>query len=189
MTTARAVLVGLMLPAALHAQKADLPKCGSDDVQGKVTKFEVTLPLPVTKAYGRVVRAFTMIGLSPSNATTLTNQVQWSSGTETNFLTGDNRARQITATLIEDDVDENKTLVVIAPFEGTTEGYTKEQHLLPLSNKNAGYGKKVWCAARTISDSLKATAVRLAERQAAAPADTTKAVEIPAAADTAAKQR
>ena len=102
---------------------------------------------------------FTSLGLSPSGAATLSNQVEWDSGTDTNVLTGDNRRRKITATLMEGE-NEGSTMVLIAALEGTVDAWSQST-VYPLSNKNGGYGFKVWCAAKAVGDSLKAVSQRL----------------------------
>lgn len=169
-----AACLTLCIACRARAQTVELPKCDSDTLTGKVTTFQVRLPLPPQRAYGRVVRAFIQVGLTPSNAASISGQVYWNSGTETNFW-GDNHARRITATVVEEDDDQNATLVIIAPYEATSEGLSDGHSMRPLSNRNGGYGKKVWCAAAAISDTLRAAAARLASRPAgtaAAPPDT-----------------
>ncbi len=141
------------------AQKVELPKCEKPEGDQKITTFTVDLPVPLARAQGRVVRVFTAIGLPPSGAATLSNQVEWDSGTETNAITGDNRRRKITATLMEGE-REGTTTVLVAPLESNVDTWSQSS-VQPLSNKNSGYGFKVWCAARVVSDSLKAAAERL----------------------------
>ena len=179
-------LLSIGIPGSAQAQKVDLPSCQSDTLKGKVTTFQVTMPLPPGRAYGRVVRAFIQVGLAPSNAAAITGQVEWNSGTETNFW-GDNHARRITATVVEDDEDESKSLIIISPYEATSDGFTDSHSMRPLSNRNGGYGKKVWCAAWAIGDTLRAAAARLALRSsksvAADSADSVPDAAVPAGAE------
>jgi hypothetical protein len=71
------------------------------------------------------------------------------------------RQRVIRATVFDDDGD---TKVVISPLEYSVQG--GGQKTKQLSNYNDGYGSKVWCAAKALSDSLTSAAERLRARQA-----------------------
>lgn len=148
---ASVALLGATLPRVAHSQKVDLRDCAKPDGDKKITTFTVELPIPVERAQSRVLKVYTMLGLSPSLVGS-SSQVEWDSGTQSNAWTGDNRRRKITATIMEGDVD-NTTTVLIAPVESNSDDWNQKS-TQALSNKNGGYGGKVWCAARAITDSL-----------------------------------
>ena len=144
-------LLGISFPRIACSQKVDLHDCEKPGGDKKITTFTVDLPIPAQRAQSRVLKVFTMLGLSPS-AVGSTNQVEWDSGTQTNAWTGDNRRRKITATIMEGDV-ENTATVLIAPVESNSD-QQNQKSMQALSNKNSGYGGEVWCTARAITDSL-----------------------------------
>lgn len=149
--------------ALLHAQKVDLVKCERPTGEDKISSFSVVMPLPVDKAQARVVRAYMEVGINPTEAGKVSNSVEWDSGVSSSGF--GYRRRVVRATIFEEEDGTSK--VIIVPIELSAQG---AGHVTtnPLDQWNSGYGYKVWCAAKTVIDSLTAVSDRLRLRNGAA---------------------
>jgi hypothetical protein len=134
---------------ALHAQKVDLPKCEMPKSETEITSFSVAMPLPVDKTQARVVRAFVEVGINPSEAGKVSNSVEWDSGYNYNGY----YRRVIRAMIYEEDDGTSKVLLSPIEYSGSSTN--------ALNQYDGGYGYKVWCAAKTVSDSLAAASGRI----------------------------
>jgi hypothetical protein len=162
----------------VSAQKVDLPKCERPSEETEITSFAVVLPLPPERAHSRVVRAFVEVGILPTEAGKLSNAVEWDSGTNDSGLGV--RRRVVRATVFEDDDGNSK--VIVTPIEYSVAW--GEQKTKSLSNYNDGYGFKVWCAAKAVTDSLTSASDRIRARQAGyAPASPTTRDTVPASSE------
>lgn len=152
-----AFLLGVACPAFLSAQQ--LVKCDKPEGNQKIESFSVAFPTPIERTYNTTVQAFVNTGFVPNANTPLSNQVQWSSGEDENLIEGSIRVRFIRAVLFSTDSGSVVNLSAQETVKGNNDVRTTTD---VLTNRNGGYGFKVWCAAWRISDTLKAMASRLA---------------------------
>ena len=59
-------ILGISFPRIACSQKVDLHDCEKPGGDKKITTFTVDLPIPAQRAQSRVLKVFTMLGLSPS---------------------------------------------------------------------------------------------------------------------------
>jgi len=156
------VWIGLCVTSGASAQ--ELAKCEKPAGKAKIESFSVAMPLSVDEAYNLAVEAFVEAGFVPNSPTQIVNQVQWTSGADYNALDGATRTRYIRALVF---AKGSGAMVNVSAFEEVTgdasNGVTPSAD--PLSNKNGGYGFKVWCAARRIADTLNVMVAELQSRE------------------------
>jgi hypothetical protein len=138
----------------------DLVKCEKPAGNEKIQSFSVQMPAGLEEAYNAIVEAFVTTGFVPNASTQIANQVQWTSGADVNALDGATRTRYIRALVFAKGTG---SVVNVSAFEEVTAGTGSSVggNADPLSNKNSGYGFKVWCGARRIADTLTAMASRM----------------------------
>lgn len=144
----------LCAPAILLAQ--DLPKCEKPTGKEKIQSFSVSMPASIDEAYNATVEAFVTNGFVPNASTQIANQVQWTSGADYNVLDEATRTRYIRAIVFAKGPGAVVNVSAFEEVSGAAMGTGD-----PLSNKNSGYGFKVWCATRRIADTLTAMAARM----------------------------
>jgi hypothetical protein len=149
-----------LLCAPTISMAQDLVKCEKPAGNERIQSFSVPVPAAIEDAYNATVEAFVTTGFVPNASTQIANQVQWTSGADFNSLDNATRTRYIRAIVFAKGTG---SVVNVSAFEevtaGTGSGVTGTGD--PLSNKNSGYGFKVWCGARRIADTLTAMAARM----------------------------
>lgn len=144
------LMISLHATASLSGQ--ELQECEKPKDKTAIESFTVTFPAPFQRTYNATVETFVASGLIPNMNAPISNQIEWTSADQSSEYAYWKKVRTIRAVLFS---VEGGTTVSISAHEETTKGNRS------LSNKNKGYGFKVWCAARTLSDSLSAHAARL----------------------------
>ncbi|HOX20187.1 MAG TPA: hypothetical protein PLI70_04595 [Gemmatimonadales bacterium] len=121
------------------------------------------------------METFVASGLIPDMNAPISNQILWTSADQSSEYDYWKKVRTIRAVLFS---VEGGTTVSISAHELTTKGNRS------LSNKNKGYGFKVWCTARALADSLSAHSAMLqtAAGSSAGAGDTTEDTPNPQAA-------
>ena len=160
------------IPAAGVTQ--ELEKCEKPPTKDKIQSFTVAFPGSIDDAYNATVEAFVTTGFIPNASTQIANQVQWTSGADYNALDGATRARFIRALVFAKGSGSSVNVSAFEEVSGdAANGVNAKAD--PLSNRNSGYGFKVWCAARRIADTLTAMASRVESDEPSDPAADTPA--------------
>ena len=150
----RAWPVGLVLSflATISLSGQEIYACDKPKDKTPIESFRIVFPSTFQRTYSATVETFVAAGFIPNMNAPISNQIEWTSADQSSEYEYWKKVRTIRAVLFS---VEGGTTVNISAHEESTKGNRS------LSNKNKGYGFKVWCATRALSDSLAAFAARL----------------------------